>query len=122
MSRSSRSSSGCPRRWDDTEAINGSIGDYVTVARRSGREWFVGSMTDEQPRALAVPLRFLDRDRRYLATIYGDAPDTDLETNPDAVEITRRVVDRSDRLIVRMAGGGDRPSTCSRSADRGASP
>ncbi len=95
-----------PTTWDDTEALNGSIGDYVTVARRSGRDWFIGSMTDEQPRTLAVPLRFLDGGRRYLATIYGDAPDTDLETNPNAVQITRRVVDRHDALTVRMAGGG----------------
>jgi alpha-glucosidase len=71
-----------PTTWDDTVAVNGAIGDYVTVARRSGRDWFVGSMTDEQPRTLSVPLRFLDGGRRYLATAYGDAPDTDLETNP----------------------------------------
>ena len=34
------------------------FGDYITVARRSGRDWFVGSMTDEQPETLSVPLRF----------------------------------------------------------------
>jgi alpha-glucosidase len=95
-----------PTTWDDTVALDGAIGDYVTVARRSGRDWFVGSMTDEQPRTLSVPLRFLDRGRRYVATVYGDAPDTDLETNPNEVRITRRVVDRGDTLVLRMAGGG----------------
>ena len=49
-----------PTTWDDTKAINGRIGDHVTVARRSGQDWFVGSLTDEQDRTLSIPLRFLD--------------------------------------------------------------
>ena len=95
-----------PTTWDDTRAINGAIGDEITVARRSGRDWFVGSMTDEQPRTLSIPLGFLDRARRYVATIYGDAPTTDLETNPNEVRITRVVVDSRDALTARLAGGG----------------
>ena len=63
-------------------------------------------MTDEQPRTLSIPLGFLDRARRYVATIYGDAPTTDLETNPNEVRITRVVVDSRDALTARLAGGG----------------
>jgi alpha-glucosidase len=95
-----------PTTWDDTKAIDGAIGDFVTVARRSGRDWFVGSIGDEQPRSLEVPLGFLDRRTRYVATIYGDAPDTDLETNPNEVEIRRVVVDSRDALTAELAGGG----------------
>ena len=94
-----------PTTWDDTEVVNGRIGDFVTVARRSGRDWFVGSLTDEADRTLAIPLRFLDGRRPYVATIYGDAPTTDLETDPDAVEITRVVVGSRDRLLAPMTGG-----------------
>ena len=95
-----------PTTWDDTKAINGRIGDHVTVARRSGRDWFVGSLTDEQGDTLSVPLRFLGRHRPYVATIYGDAPGTDLETNPDEVRISKVVVTGRDTLIAAMAGGG----------------
>ena len=95
-----------PTTWDDTKAINGQIGDHVTVARRSGRDWFVGSLTDEQGDTLPVPLRFLDRRRPYVATIYGDAPATDLETNPNEVRISKVVVTSRDTLIAAMAGGG----------------
>jgi alpha-glucosidase len=94
-----------PTTWDDTKAINGQIGDYVTVARRSGREWYVGSMTDEQPRTLEIPLRFLSPHTQYVAHIYGDAPETDLETNPNQVKITRVVVDRDDTLTAAMKAG-----------------
>ena len=95
-----------PTTWDDTQAINGAIGDEITVARRSGRDWFVGSLSDEQARTLSIPLRFLDRGTPYVANTYGDAPTTDLETNPNEVEITRAIVDSRDTLAARMAGGG----------------
>ena len=66
----------------------------------------MGSLTDEQGDTLPVPLRFLDRRRPYVATIYGDAPATDLETNPNEVQISRVVVTSRDTLIAAMAGGG----------------
>jgi hypothetical protein len=86
--------------------LNGQIGDFVTVARRSAGDWFVGSMTGEQPQTLSIPLRFLAPRTLYVANVYGDAPTTDLETNPDQVQITRLLVERRDTLLAAMAGGG----------------
>ena len=47
--------------WDTTRVLAGRIGDYVAVARRErgGHSWFVGAITDEEPRTLDVPLSFL---------------------------------------------------------------
>jgi alpha-glucosidase len=95
-----------PTTWDDTKVLNGRIGDYITVARRSGRDWFVGSMTGAQANTLSIPLRFLEPRTAYVASIYGDAPTTDLETNPNQVQITRRIVDSRDTLVATMAAGG----------------
>ena len=95
-----------PTTWHDTKVLNGEIGDHVTVARRSGQDWFVGSMTDEHDETLSIPLRFLERRKLYVANIYGDAPTTNLETNPNEVQITRLIVDNRDSLIASMAGGG----------------
>ena len=41
-----------PTVWDETRVLDASIGDYVVVARRSGRDWYVGAMTDWTPREL----------------------------------------------------------------------
>jgi len=96
-----------PTTWDDTVALNGRIGDYVTVARRSGRDWFIGSINDEQPKTLPVPLRaLLAPGARYVANIYGDGPATDYETNPSEIQVTRIVVDRGDVLKASMVAGG----------------
>jgi hypothetical protein len=48
-----------PADWDDTRVVDAAIGDYAVTARRSGREWFLGAMTDGDGRALDVPLSFL---------------------------------------------------------------
>jgi alpha-glucosidase len=96
-----------PTTWDDTVALNGRIGDYVTVARRSGRDWFIGSINDEQPKTLPVGLRaLLAPGVRYVANVYGDGPATDYETNPSELQVTRIVVDRGDVLKAPMAAGG----------------
>jgi hypothetical protein len=95
-----------PTTWDDTKVLNGRINDFITVARRSGQDWFIGSLTDEQDETLSIPLRFLPPRTAYVANIYGDAPTTDLETNPNQVQITRLIVTSRGSLIALMAAGG----------------
>src|ERR1044071_3765739 len=51
--------SAVPTVWDETRVLDGRIGDYVVVARRSGRDWYVGAMTDWTARELEVDLSFL---------------------------------------------------------------
>ena len=54
--------------------LDGRPGVTVTTARRKGAEWFVGSITNNDARALALRLDFLEPGKRYLATIYHDDP------------------------------------------------
>lgn len=94
--------------WNDTRVLNGEIGDFVTIARkaRDSDEWFLGSLTDENPRAFDVALAFLDPGRRYRAEIYRDAPDADWKTNREAIVIESREVTAADVLSLRLAPGG----------------
>lgn len=94
-----------PTIWDDTRVLNGEIGDYVTIARRSGNEWYVGSMTDENARVLEVPLDFL-ASGKYVAQIYADAPDAHYINNPKPVTINKVIVDGSDKIVASLAPGG----------------
>jgi alpha-glucosidase len=45
--------------WNETRGISGALGDHVVIARRKGRDWCVGAMTNEQGRTVSVPLSFL---------------------------------------------------------------
>ena len=69
-----------PTVWDDTKVIAGEIGKYVTVARKNGGNWFVGSVTNTEPRELKIPLSFLEKGKKYEATIYYDDPGIDTPT------------------------------------------
>lgn len=69
-----------PTVFDDTKVINGNIGAFITIARRKGDEWFVGSVTNTEARELTIPLNFLEKGKRYEATIYEDDPTSKVRT------------------------------------------
>jgi alpha-glucosidase len=95
-----------PITWDETKVLNAEIGEYVTVARRSGADWYLGSLTDENARELDVPLSFLEEGKKYKAEIYADSPKTDLKTNPGAIEISQMEVTKNTALKIKMAESG----------------
>jgi alpha-glucosidase len=58
-----------PTVWDDSRALQGDIGSHIVMARRSGSEWYLGSMT-AAARTLQIPLSFLDGDKWYMAQVF----------------------------------------------------
>ena len=89
-----------PATWDKTEVLDGRVGDYITIARKNGDEWYIGSMTDENARRLTIPLKFLDQGR-YTAYIYEDS-----YANPIYVTVRKIIVTSSDTIITSLAPGG----------------
>ncbi len=95
--------------WSDTRVLNGEVGDYVTIARkaRGSNDWFLGSVTDENARALTVRLDFLDAGRSYAAQIYRDGAGADYRTDArHKIAIETRTVRRGDTLVFDLAPGG----------------
>jgi alpha-glucosidase len=90
-----------PTSWDETKVILGEVSKYVTIARMHGEDWYVGSITNWEARALKVPLSFLGRGR-YMAEIYSDAPGSPATD----VLIQRLPVTSADVLTARLAAGG----------------
>ena len=92
-----------PTAWDTMRVLNGEPGEFVTIARSHGNEWYVGSITNWTPRELQVPLNFLGTGR-YIAEIYQDAADAG--TNPKNVTIRRQIVYKGEELTLHLATGG----------------
>ncbi len=92
-----------PTCWDETRVLEGRIGRCVSIARRSGADWFVGTINPGGGE-VRLPLSFLEPGRKYLATIYGD--DEADGSNPGGVEIKRLAVDRGTVLKPRMPVNG----------------
>jgi alpha-glucosidase len=97
-----------PVDWSESVAVNGEIGDYVTIARKDRRSdnWYLGSVTDESARTLSVKLDFLEPGKSYRAQIYRDGEGADWKSNPQAIAIESRNVTRDDTLTLPLAAGG----------------
>ena len=91
---------GVPVAWDDQPLLSGYPGASVTIARRAGRRWYVGSIEAGAGRAVRLPLDFLRPGRRCMARTVEDATGGRLRAQ------TRRVTSkRVLRLSVGRAGG-----------------
>ncbi|KAF1694255.1 glycoside hydrolase family 97 protein [Pseudoxanthomonas koreensis] len=89
-----------PATWDETRVLSGGIGEYIVVARRSGRDWFIGAMGNEQARTIDVPLDFLPA-ADYRATLWLDG------THPTDVRREQRQIDADTRTLrLELAAGG----------------
>jgi alpha-glucosidase len=92
-----------PATWDETRSLGGSPMEWVSVARRSGKDWYVGTLTNWDPLTVQIPLGFLG-DGKYEAEIYADAPDS--ATEATHTTLTRQPVDRTTVLNINMVSGG----------------
>lgn len=91
---------------DWSEALQGEPGEFVAVVRKAKDKYFLGATTNEEARTLAVPLDFLEKDKKYHAVIYADGEDADWKTNPTSYRITEKEVTAADTLSIVMAKGG----------------
>lgn len=94
--------------WSESIVLNGEIGQYISIARKEKEtgNWFLGSITNEAPRDLCLPLDFLDADMKYEAVIYVDAKTAHWEKNPTAYLIQKKMVSKDSTLCVQLAAGG----------------
>ena len=93
----------CPTVWDDSRPVNGEIGKYVTIARRSGDDWYVGAITGWDARDLTIDLGFLG-EGDWILDIFQDGVNADRAAR-DYKHITEKVpADR--KLTVHLAPGG----------------
>ncbi|MDR6465225.1 glycoside hydrolase family 97 protein [Chryseobacterium sediminis] len=94
--------------WDDTKILSAEPGDYVITARKAkGTEnWFVGGITDENKREYTVDFSFLEKGKKYEATIYEDGKDADYIDNPQSYNIYKKEITGKSKINFKMARSG----------------
>jgi alpha-glucosidase len=92
-----------PSTWDEVHAIGGRPMEWVSLARRSGKDWYIGSLTNWDERSVKIPLDFLGAGS-YEAEIWADAPDAAEQATHTT--LSRQRVDSSTVLDVHMVSGG----------------
>ena len=94
--------------WSESKYIEAEPGDYITVARKAKgtNNWFVGNVNGETPRTSNIDFSFLEKGKKYTATIYADAKDAHYKTNPQAYTIKKIAVTNKSKLSQLSAPGG----------------
>ena len=92
-----------PTEWDETKVLDGRIADYVVVARRNGRDWYVGAMTDWTPRNLEIDLSFLP-DGNFTMEAYQDGVNADRNASDYKKKTTQ--VNKTTKVKLPLASGG----------------
>ena len=97
-----------PVDWDRSVYLEAAPMEYVTIARKDKHSdaWFVGGVTDKKPHDSVIKLDFLDKGRKYEATVYVDGKAADYRTNPQDYTITKKTVTSKTTLKLHSAPGG----------------
>jgi alpha-glucosidase len=92
-----------PSEWDDTKVLDGKIAQYVAVARRSGKDWYVGAMTNWSPRELEIDFSFLP-EGNFTLQAYEDGVNADRMGSD--YKMMKSQVKRGTKLKIKLAPGG----------------
>ena len=97
-----------PVDWQESVYLEAEPGRYITVARKDKHSdnWYIGNTSNENGHTSELLLNFLDKNKKYEATIYADAKNADWQTNPKAYTITKQKVNAKTKLKLTAASGG----------------
>ena len=92
-----------PTTWEETVALDGKVGDYAVIARKSGDTWYVGGMTDWDMRKVMVNFQFLG-EGKFKARIYQDGINAD--RNGKDYVVVEKTIDKTSTTEMKMSPGG----------------
>jgi len=92
-----------PTEWDETKVLDARIAEYVVIARRNGKDWYVGGMTDWTSRNLDIDLSFLP-DGNFTMDAYQDGLNAD--RNASDYKKTTMQVNKTTKVKLSLASGG----------------
>jgi alpha-glucosidase len=92
-----------PSTWDETVPLDGKISEYVAVARRNGKDWYVGAMSNWGARDLELDFSFLP-EGNFTMDAYQDGINADRMASD--YKKTTTTVTKATKLKVHLAPGG----------------
>jgi alpha-glucosidase len=94
--------------WDKSIYLEAEPGEYITVARKAkdNSSWFIGNVCGEKGFTSKISFDFLEPGKKYVATVYADAPGAHYKTNPQAYTIRKINITNKSKLVQKSAPGG----------------
>lgn len=95
---------GIPTVFESTEILSADLGSHIVSARKAGGKWYVGALTDWNPRKVSVELPFLEEGRTYKARMLTDTEASDV--TPASYSLTEVELKAGDKVDFVLAHGG----------------
>jgi len=95
-----------PAQFDSFKVLDGQIGEFISVARGSGDDWFIGSLTNREARDIVLDLSFLPSGVEFQATLYEDTENTHFMNNRESYKIRKISLNSETKLSISLAPGG----------------
>lgn len=92
-----------PTVWDETVVLDGKIGEYIVTARRKGNDWWIGTITNWDPRDVEIDLSILG-DGAYNASVFADGKNAHRKASD--YKLTNQKVSKDSKLKLHLAPGG----------------
>jgi len=92
-----------PTTWDETKVLAAKVADYVVIARKNGKKWYIGGMTDWTPREMEIDLSFLDPGIHRMKMIKDGV---NADKNAIDFQVDSTTVLSTDKVKISMAPGG----------------
>ena len=95
-----------PTVWDETVALDGKLGEYAVIARRSGDTWYIGAITNWEARTVEIEVpRFARNDSSVI--VYQDGVNANRNAEDyKIIEDKEDKMDKMDKIRVDLASGG----------------
>lgn len=92
-----------PTVWDRTVVVNGKVGEYITIARQKGADWYIGGMTGWSGRNMELDLSFLG-EGRYEIILFRDG----INAGKVATDYKKETVEipENKKIDIYLATGG----------------
>ena len=91
-----------PTVWDETVAIDGKLGEYAVIARRSGDTWYIGAITNWKERSLEIDLNKIGVNAsKYKAYIDG----INANRYAEDYKITEKEI-KDNKVVIEIKSGG----------------
>ena len=92
-----------PTVWDETVVPDAEVGEWVSIARRKGTDWYIGAINNSKEKTVTIPLKFLPAGN-YHVTIYKDSADA--VNYPNQLIKEEKTVTSADNITVDLPSGG----------------
>lgn len=94
-----------PSQWDETEVLDGELGEYIVTLRKKDNVWLIGGQTDWNPRDYELDFSFLPVGSDFKVTIVKDGMNAEKQAQDHDWE-TLTVNSESHKKIHMAPGGG----------------